>query len=131
VMADAELQVLQLFRGREVMAQILRDDGLAGAADIVALSLDGHQRGAGDRARIDPVAMYLEAAMRQILALKYPFKGLQVELGRQIHHGAVFVVKRARRRRAVIVALDQLLEHSPMRRDMAVEVHAEKAGELQ
>ena len=95
------------------MAQILCGDGLAGAADIVALALDGHQRGTGDRARIDPVAMHLEAAMRQILALEHALEGLQIELGRQIHHGAVFVVKRAGRRRAVIIALDQLLGIDP------------------
>ena len=46
--------------------------GLADTADIVALALDGHQRGALDRARIDQFAAHPEAAMRQILPLEHP-----------------------------------------------------------
>src|SRR5207248_7283997 len=79
VMADAELQMVQLFGVRQVMAQALRGDGLAGAANIVALAFDRHQRGALDRAGIDRLAMHLKAAIRQIVALKHAVEGLQIE----------------------------------------------------
>src|SRR5438270_8436938 len=131
VMADAGLQVMQLFLVREVMAEKLRGGGLAGAANVVALAFDRHQGGLFDRAGIDRLAMHFEGAVRQIVALKHAFEGLEIEFGRQIHDRAVFVVKGAGRRGVVVVALDKLLKHPPMRRDMAVEIHAEKAGKLQ
>src|SRR5438105_11118565 len=71
VMPDTRLQMVGLFSRIEAMAQPMRRNGLADRADVVALALDGHQRGAFDRAGIDQFAAYLEAAMRQILALEH------------------------------------------------------------
>src|SRR5260221_7501716 len=62
VMADTALEVMGLFRGPQVAAQTMRCDGLAGAADVVALALDGHQRRILDRAGIDRFAADSEAA---------------------------------------------------------------------
>src|SRR6476659_3044926 len=108
----------------------MRRFGLANTADVVALALDGHQRGALDGARIDEIAAHSEAAIRQILTLEHPVDRLQIEIRGQLHYRSVFVVKGAGRGRALAIALDQMPEHSPMRLDMAIEIHAEKPGEL-
>src|SRR5580700_4991762 len=104
VMADIELQVAGLLRFRHVTAETLRCCRLADGANVVSFALDGHQRGLLDRARIDQFVVYAEPAMRQILALKHPVNGLQIEIGRQVHHRAVFVVEGAGRRRLVDIA---------------------------
>ncbi len=67
-MADFELEVVRLFCRRDAGAQIVRGDGLAGPADIVALALDRHQRGALDRRRLDQIAAHPKPALRQIVA---------------------------------------------------------------
>ena len=64
IMADFELEVVGLFCRRDARAQIMRGNGLAGAADIVALALDRHQRGALDRRRDDQVAANPKPALR-------------------------------------------------------------------
>jgi hypothetical protein len=56
---------------------------------------------------------------------------LQVELRRQVHNGEVLVVEVAVLLGRVAVAAHEMLEHLPMRRHVAVEVHGHEAGELQ
>ena len=130
-MADFELEVVRLFRRRDAGAEIWAATGLARPADIVALALDGHQRGALDRRRLDQAAAHPKPAERQVVALEHALDRLQIEIRRQVHHRAVFVVEGAGRRGTLAVAAGEVAEHRPMRRDVAVEIHAEKAGELQ
>ena len=66
----------------------------------------------------------------EIVVVKYAFDGVQIEIRRQIHYRTVFLIKRPRGRRAVAVAAHQVLEHPPMRRQVAIEIHAQEAGEL-
>ena len=91
--------------------RVVRCDGLAGPADIVALALHRHQRGAFDRRRHDQIAAYAEAALRQVVVVEHALDGLQIEIRRQIHHRAVLIVKGAGRRGVVAVAGGQVTEH--------------------
>ena len=52
-MADAGLQMVALQVGPQARAELVRGDGLADGADVVALALHRQQRGAADRARVD------------------------------------------------------------------------------
>src|SRR5258706_10690523 len=53
VVADARLDVVALQIGPHAAAQVLRREGLADGADVVALALDGKERHAADRLRLD------------------------------------------------------------------------------
>src|SRR5208282_1638715 len=72
-----------------------------------------------------------EAAVRQIMVVKHALYRVQVEIRRQIHHRTVFLVKSASSCGAIAVAAHQAIEHPPMRRHVALEIHAQKTGELQ
>src|SRR5215471_1600377 len=63
--------------------------------------------------------------------MEHVFDGLQIEVSREIHDRTVLSVEGADRRGRFDIALHQILEHRPMRRDVTVEIHAEKAGQLQ
>src|SRR5262249_60461732 len=56
VVADAGLHVMAPEIGAHVGAQIVRRHRLADRADVVLLALDGEQRGAPARARVDAAA---------------------------------------------------------------------------
>ena len=49
-MAGAGLMVMALKIGPEPSAELVRGDGLSDSADVVALTLDGEERGAPDGA---------------------------------------------------------------------------------
>src|SRR6266436_10283089 len=55
-MTDLKLEEVALFRRNDAAAEPVRGNGLAGPADIVALALDRHQRGALDGRRFDRLA---------------------------------------------------------------------------
>ena len=92
------LQVVRLLCRRQVAAEAVRRAGLADGTDVVALALDGQESGLFDRAGINRLAAHREPAVRQILALEHALDGVEVELGRQVHDRAVFVIERAGRR---------------------------------
>src|SRR5689334_8016242 len=56
---------------------------------------------------------------------------LEIELGSEIHDGQVLVVELAMLLRRIAVAFDQMQEQILMRLDMAIEVHAHEAVQLQ
>ena len=53
----------------------------------------------------------------QGMAHEHGLDGLEVELGGEVHHGEVFVVKLAMLLRRIAVSLDQMLEQPMMRLD--------------
>ena len=53
VVADVELQIVQLAAGGNIDAEIVRSLGLADAGNVVLLALDRHQAAAADRRQID------------------------------------------------------------------------------
>ena len=131
VVADAELQIMRLALRRNVDAQPVRGLGLADAGNVVVLAFDGEQRGVADLARIDRPAAVRHLALRQRVAHEHGLDGLQIELGGEVHHREIFVVELAMLLRRIAVALDQMEEQIAVRIDMAVEVHADEAVELQ
>ena len=80
---------------------------------------------------IDRRAAMRHLALGQRVADEHRLHRLQVELGGQVHDGEIFVVEVAVLLGAVAVVLDQMHEELLVRRDVAVEVHAHEAGELQ
>ena len=81
VVADAGLHVVLAHVRAQARAQVLRGQGLADAADVVALAFDGQQRGAADARRLDAAAAPLQFAARQVVALEHALDRLQIELG--------------------------------------------------
>ena len=81
-MADAGLNMVTLHVGPEAAAQFLRSQCLTDTANLVALTFDGEERSASDRARIDTPTAPLKLAERQQVLLKHAAHGLQVEFGR-------------------------------------------------
>ena len=69
--------------------------GLADAGNIVVLAFHRHQRDALDRSRIDATATMHHLTLRQRMTDEHGFHRLQVELGRKIHDGQIFVVELA------------------------------------
>ena len=63
--------------------------------------------------------------------LEHDLDGLQVILGREVHHREMLVVEGAVAIGMLVVALHQMLELAHVRVHMAVEVHRDEAGELQ
>ncbi len=71
------------------------------------------------------------AALGEIVLLEECLDRLQIVARGHVHDSEVFVIKAAVRGGTVLVALDQVVEHLAMRRDMAVGVHRDERGELQ
>ena len=80
---------------------------------------------------IDAAAAMRHLALRQRVADEHGIDRLQIELGGKIHDREIFVVELAVLLRRVAVALDQMREQIAVRLDMAVEVHAHEAVQLQ
>ncbi len=68
---------------------------------------------------------------RQRVTDEHGVDGLQIELSAQIHDGEILVIELAMLLRGVAVALDQVLEQLAMRLQVAVQVHAHEAMQLQ
>ena len=82
-------------------------------------------------AGIDHAVAMRHLALGQRVADEHGVDGLQIEFGGQIHDREIFVVELAVLVGAVAVALDQMHEQIAVRLDMAVEVHADEAVQLQ
>ncbi len=109
----------------------MRRLGLADAGNVVVLAFDGQQRDALDLARIDRPAAMRHLALRQRVPHEHRIDRLQIELGREIHDREIFVIEFLVLLRRVAVALHQMLKQLLVRLDMAIEVHADEAVELQ
>src|SRR4029450_11925285 len=113
IVADLKLKVVDPFCRSDAGAELVRGDRLAGPADIVALALDRHQRGALDGRRFDRLSSHPETSARQIMAMKHPLDGVQVEIRRQIHDRAVFLVEGASGSGTIAGAGGPILEKAP------------------
>ncbi len=67
----------------------------------------------------------------EIVLLEEGLDRLQVVARRHVHDGEVFVVEAAMRGGAVLVALDEVVEHAAVRLDVAIGVHRDEGRELQ
>src|SRR3984957_14767367 len=131
VMADAGLQPVGLAIRRNVGAQPMRRLSLADAGDIVVLAFDRKKCDPFDPGEIDRPAAMGHLAERQRVAHEHSIDGLQVELSGKIHYREILVVEFLVLAGGVAVALHQVEEQLLVRLDMLVEVHADKAVELQ
>ena len=109
----------------------LGGDGLAGGGDVVEFAFDGHERGAFDGVGVNLLAADHHLALGQAVFLEEGLDGLQVVGGGHVHDGEVFVVEAAVGGGAVVVALDEVVEHALMRFDVALGVHGHEGGELE
>src|SRR5215213_6374638 len=91
VVADAGLEVVDLEVRGDAGAEVLRGDGLAYGADVVALAFDGEEGGLADGGGVDLALTYGEFAARKVVGLEDAFDRFQIELGRQIVDREVFV----------------------------------------
>ena len=130
-MARALGHVIFLLRLRQLLGERQRGLGLAEAADIVILALDGEQRGLGDGAGIDQATAVQPFALGQGMALKHDLDGLQVEFGGHVADRAIFLVEILAGAGAFLIALHQMLEHLIMAVEVAAEVHRHEASQLQ
>ena len=103
---------------------------LADAAHVVALALDGHQRGILDRRAVDALAAVHHRAPRQRVLLEHGLDRLQVKLGGQVHDREVLVVEVLVLLDGVAVALDEVVEQIDVRIHVALEVHGHEARQL-
>src|SRR5205814_5600949 len=81
IMADPALQIMGLLVSGNAGAERVCGFGLAHTRNVVALALDGHERGALDRTGIDALAAMHEAPARQIVIDEHPLDRLKIELG--------------------------------------------------
>ena len=112
-------------------AEPVRRLGLAKAGNIVVLALDREQRDAADAGRIDRRAPMGHGAVRQIVAHEHGLDRLQIVLRAQIHHRKIFIVELTVFLGGIAIALDQMGEQVAVRLDVALEIHADEAVELQ
>src|SRR5262245_889955 len=131
IMPNGRLHVVNLVFGRNIDAQRVRRLGLADARDIVVLPFHRHQSHALDSTWFDGTAAMGHFTLRQCLADEPRADRLQIATSLQIHHSQIFVVELTMFLRGIAVAFDQVQEQIVMRLDMAVEVHAHEAVQLQ
>ena len=122
-MADAGLHMVLFAKWLDRRAKIMGGQSLADGANIVPLALDGEQRGATNCARVDLAALPFELAQRQRMVLKHQLHCFEIELGRQIQNGEIFVVEDLLHLRLFGLALRQMLEKLHMSFHVLFHVH--------
>ena len=125
------LDVADFQLGREPAAQLMRGAGLAHAADVILRAFDSQQRRVPDHRRIDAAAAPHQISQRQIVLHEYRLHRLQIELGREICHGEIFVVEILDRMHLLELAIDHVSMQLAERILVPVEIHADEAGQLQ
>ena len=108
-----------------------RRDTLSRGRDVVLLTLDGHDRHTLDGAQIDLLARHHEFVLGNLAVLEDPLDGGQVEFGRHVHHGQVFVIEPIVR--VVICRLTAHHAHDLFLEGLGVTlaIHRDEACELQ
>ena len=126
-MADPLLKVVDLLVGGQVRGQVQRGQGLADAGDVVLLAFDRHDGAAADGHQVDRLVPVHHLALGQPMLDEDRVDGLEVELRGQVHDGEIFVVELPVLLGRIAVALDEMLEHVVMRRQVTVDVHGHEA----
>ena len=104
--------------------------GLAHTRDIVLLTLNGHQGRMFDQGAIHRLIPIGNQAPWQLVLQEYLLDGIQIKLRWQIHDRQVFVIKLAVGFGVITIAFDQITKEAEVLADMAVHIHAHKAGQL-
>src|SRR5512143_329924 len=130
VMADAGLHVVLTHGRSEGFAQNLCSIGLPQSGNVVLFPLDGHQAHPVDLGRVnEPVAVH-HGPLGQLVLEKDGLDGLEIVLGREVHHREELVIELAVLVGRIAVAANEVMEQLAMGRDVAVEIHAHEAAEL-
>ena len=72
----------------------------------------------------------LHLAFGQSVIDEYGLDGLEIILGREVHHREVLIIELAMLGSAVAISLNEVVEHVPMRVAVPVEVHADEPYQL-
>src|SRR5699024_9919613 len=115
----------------QVGAQPVGGTGLALSGDVIELAFYGKQRGTTDGGGIHPYTIDNPAAGGQLVLLEDDPDGVQIELGRHVEHGIVFVIEAAVGGGVLSVALEQAEVEVIVRLHMAVGIHGDEPGMLQ
>jgi hypothetical protein len=65
------------------------------------------------------------------MILEHGLQCLEIEFGGQVHHGEILVIEGTVLVRRIAIALDEVVEHLPMGREMPVPIHGQEAAQLQ
>ena len=126
----AGLHVVALAIGPKRRTQIVRGERLADGADVVFLAFDREQHGALDRRRLDLPVLIGQLPERQRVILEHQLHRLEIELGREIEHGDIFVVELLGGLGFRGLTFGDVLVKLAMRFDMAVHVHRHERRQL-
>ena len=130
IMPDPRLKMVLLLPSRQVRRKIERCNRLATSGDVVLLPLDGHESTAVDRLQVHRSAPVPHQPSGQQMVDEHCLQRLEVIFGRQVHDGQILIIELAVLFRRVTVAFDEVIEHLPMGRDMAIRVHRHESAEL-
>src|SRR6516165_4235895 len=130
-MANMRLRIMFTHHIGKVAAEPMRRLRLSDAANVIAFTLDRHQRNMPDCGRMHLPAAMSHFAFRQQMIDEYRINCLQEEFCGQIHHRTIFIVELAMPLCAIVIAAQELKEKILMRRDVTVEIHAHETRELQ
>src|SRR5579863_8136936 len=92
-MADTGLQPMRLTISGKVRTQPVRRLGLADARYVIVLAFDRKQADTRDAREVNGPAAMRHFTEGQRVANKDGLDGLQIILGREIHHSEILVVK--------------------------------------
>ena len=106
VVPGARLHVVGFHVGPQSGAKIVRGERLPKRADVVALTFDRQQCGAPDRPRFDRAPAPFERSLGECVVLKDAADSVELELGREVGDGEVFLVERSGRFGFLGVAFD-------------------------
>ena len=129
-MSDTLLQMIFLHSVRKFRRDIQRRFGLANPRNVVQFALNAKERCIGNIFGHDRMPTVHHFPFGQCMVLKNNLNRLKIELCRQVHHCAVFLVKRALPVGGVVIALDEMLEQLVIRRQVAVEIHGNEIRQL-
>ena len=93
IMAHTLLKVIEFLVGGQVGRQVEGRERLADARNVVPLALDRHDGAAADRHQVDGLVPVHHLALGQFMPHEHLVDGLEIEFGRQVHDGEIFVVE--------------------------------------
>ena len=95
------------------------------------LAFHREQGDATDFGRINANAAMGHLALRQGVTHEHRVHGLQIELGGEVHDREIFIIKLTMFLRGVAIALHEMKEELAVGLDVAIEIHAHEAVQLQ
>src|SRR5262249_59388495 len=130
-MSDRGTIEVVLVLGGDTATELKGHTALARPGDIVFFTLNGHQAWMSYIRQPNRTVARSHEPTRQQMPEKGGVQCLQIELGSEVHHRKILVVKLPVLSGGVAVAMNEMREHFSLCLQMAVEIHQHEAGELQ